>query len=95
MKDTINKFNMQKVKHIKFETLTKTRDEYSTRDHSINVDTNKKTGSVTVEVTHFTPMADRIFDRLPEETRLEWVEAFFNGENAPIISSYTLVQKGH
>jgi hypothetical protein len=40
-------------------------------------------------------MADRIFDRLPEETRLEWVETFFNGENAPIIPSYTLVQKGH
>jgi hypothetical protein len=87
--------NTAKVKHIKFETLTKTRDEYSTRDHSIIVDTNKKTGSVTVEVTHFTPLADRVFDRLPEEKRLEWVEAFFNGENAPIIPSYTLVQKKH
>ena len=86
---------MQTVKHTQLKTFTYTRDEYTTRDRSINVDTNKETEEVTVEVTLFSPIADRVFDRLDEEYRQEWLKGFFNGEIAPIIPSYTLLRKGH
>ena len=86
---------MQTVKHTYREMLTYTRDEYTTRDRSINVDTNKETKDVTVEVTLFSPIADRVFDRLDKESRSAWAEAFFDGKNAPLIPSYTLSRKGH
>lgn len=75
--------------------LGKTRDEYTTRDRSINVDTNKETKEVTVEVTLFSPIADRVFDRLKEEERNDWAKEFFDGENAPLLNNYTLLRKGH
>ena len=83
------------VKHTQLDTFSKIRDEYTTRDRSINVDTNKETGDITVEVTLFSPVADRVFDRLKEKERNDWVEEFFDGVNAPIIKSYTLLRKGH
>ena len=86
---------MQKVKHTHTNMLSKTRDEYTTRDRSINVDTNKETGDVTMEVTLFSPVADRVFDRLTEEERTLWAEEFFNGTNAPIIKNYKLLRHGH
>lgn len=86
---------MKNVKHTRLNTPSKIRDEYTTRDRSINVDTNKETGDVTMEVTIFSPVADRVFDRLKEEERTLWAEEFFNGTNAPIIKNYTLLRKGH
>ena len=86
---------MQTVQHTRREMLAYTHDEYTTRDRSISVDTNKETKDVTIEVTLFGEMPDRIFDRLDDEKREEWVKGFFNGENAPIIPSYTLLRKGH
>lgn len=86
---------MQSVIHRKTDMLSKTRDEYTTRDRSINVDTNKETKEVTVEVTLFSPVADRVFDRLEDEERKEWANEFFDGENAPLLNNYTLLRKGH
>lgn len=83
------------VQHTHTNMLSKTRDEYTTRDRSINVDTNKETGDVTMEVTLFSPVADRVFDRLTEEERLLWSEEFFNGTNAPVIKNYKLLRHGH
>jgi len=83
------------VKHAQLNTPSKIRDEYTTRDRSINVDTNKETGNVTIEVTLFSPVADRVFDRLEDEKRKDWVEEFFDGVNAPIIKNYTLLRKGY
>ena len=86
---------MQNVIHRKIDMLGKIRDEYSTRDRSINVDTDKETGNVTVEVTLFSPIADRVFDRLNEKERKKWANEFFDGENAPLLNEYTLLRKGH
>jgi hypothetical protein len=86
---------MQNVNHTQLNTFTKIRDVYTTRDRSINVDTSKETGDITVEVTLFSPVADRVFDRLEEKQRNEWAQEFFNGENAPLIQEYKLVRKGY
>jgi hypothetical protein len=56
--------------------MAKTRDEYLTRDRSISVDTCKNTGEVTASVTLFSPIADRVFDRLSDEERTAWAEEF-------------------
>jgi hypothetical protein len=64
-------------------------------DREVTVDTDKETKAVTVEVTLFNDMADRFFDRLKEEERIQWVNEFFNGENAPMIADYKLVCHGH
>ena len=68
---------MQNVIHRKIDMLGKTRDEYSTRDRSINVDTDKETGDITIEVTLFSPIADRVFDRLNQKERKKWAAEFF------------------
>jgi hypothetical protein len=86
---------MQNVQHTQLNTPTKIRDEYTTRDRSINVDTNKETGNITIEVTLFSPVADRVFDRLDDEKRIEWAKEFFDGKNAPSIENYTLIRKGY
>jgi|MEHZ01.6.fsa_nt_MEHZ011657644.1_21 hypothetical protein len=85
----------QAIKHTQTDMLVKTRDEYLTTDRAIIVDTNKESRAVTIEVTLFNPLADRCFDRLVEEKRNEWVDEFFNGENAPMITDYKLVCHGH
>lgn len=85
----------QKVKHTQRQMLTHVHDEYTTRDRSIAVDTNKETKEVTIEVTLFSEVADRVFDRLEDEKREEWAKDFFNGRDAPIIPSYTLLRKGY
>lgn len=84
-----------KVKKSTRQMLTCQRDEYLTRDRSITVDTDNKTGDITIEVTLFGTVAERCFDRLDEDDRCKWVNGFFNGTTAPRIREYNLVKKGH
>jgi hypothetical protein len=85
----------QNVKHTRTNMMAKTRDEYLTRDRSISVDTCKNTEDVTVQVTLFSPVADRVFDRLSDEERTAWAEEFFNGSDGPLLQNYTLLRHGH
>jgi len=86
---------MCKVKQISRKKLNSTQDEFITRDRSITVDEDNKTGDITIEVTLFGTVAERCFDRLAEDDRRKWVEGFFNGANAPRIREFTLIKKGH
>jgi hypothetical protein len=86
---------MKIKQHTQTNMLGKTRDRYLMIDREVTVDTDKETKAVTVEVTLFNDMADRFFDRLKEEERIQWVNEFFNGENAPMIADYKLVCHGH
>jgi len=85
----------QKVKHTQTNMMSKTRDEYLTRDRCVSVDTCKNTGEVTASVTLFSPVADRVFDRLTDEERMSWAEEFFNGTDGPLLQDYTLLRHGH
>ncbi len=85
----------QKLKHTQTNMMGKTRDEYLTSDRSIIVDTCKNTQDVTVEVTLFNPVADRFFDRLPEEKRDEWAKGFFNGKDGPLLNHFAFSRHGH
>ena len=86
---------MKIKQHIQTDMLEKTRDQYLMHDREVTVDTDKETKAVTVEVTLFNDMADRFFDRLKEEERIQWINEFFNGETVPVIKDYTLLKHGH
>ena len=86
---------MKIKQHTQTNMLGKTRDQYIMIDREVTVDTDKETKAVTVEVTLFNHLADRFFDRLEEEERIQWVNEFFNGETVPMIKDYTLVCHGH
>jgi len=86
---------MKIKQHTQTKMLGKIRDKYLMIDREVTVDTDKETKSVTVEVTLFNDMADRFFDRLKEEERVQWVNEFFKGETVTAIKDYTLLKHGH
>lgn len=86
---------MKIKQHTQTDMLGKTRDHYLMLDREVTVDTDKETKAVTIEVTLFNDMADRFFDRLKEEERIQWVNEFFNSETVTAIKDYTLLSHGH
>jgi hypothetical protein len=82
---------MKIKQHTQTDMLYKVRDKYIMLDRQVTVDTDKETKAVTVEVTLFDDMANRFFGRLKKEERIQWVNEFFNGETAPVIKDYKLL----